>query len=128
MFGGGFIVWNFPDATNSISFPVFVRVEKQIEILEPAPQGMGAPFRGRYGNDTEMEFVRAVPVPKTGFPVPWPGTIPGTIMGWRAICSIYKINACRMSRAGSYRGKTINVYYPNRIEGRLPGPCGTYLT
>ena len=105
----------------------YVRAQHK-SLLDPAPQGMGAPLGGRYGIDTEMEFVRAVPVSGTGFPVPWPGTIPGIIMGWRAICSIYKINAYRMSRASSYRGKTINVYYPNRIEGRLPGPCGTYLT
>ena len=49
----------------------------RFSILDPAPQGMGAPLGGRYGNDTEMEFVRAVPVSGTGFPVPWPGTIPG---------------------------------------------------
>ena len=92
-------------------------------ILDPAPQGMGAPLGGRYGNVTEMEFVRAVPVPGTGFPVPWPGTIPGTIMGWRASCSIYKINAYRMSRASSYRGKTLTFIILTGLKDGYRGPA-----
>ena len=50
-------------------------------LLEPAPQGMGAPFRGRYGNDTEMEFVRAVPVPKIEQIALHPMIVPGMVPG-----------------------------------------------